>query len=78
MDNELVYFMRFFKFIFKDGPKIPCAFDTYDVNGDDLITKNEFLQATSGLPQTTSVSIFIGLDKDRKLHILISSLPNVR
>ena len=52
---------------FKDGPSIPCAFDTYDANNDDVITRNEFLQATSGLPQTTSAAIFIRMDNNRKL-----------
>ncbi|XP_078323148.1 uncharacterized protein LOC144622363 [Crassostrea virginica] len=50
--------------ISKDGPSIPCAFDTYDSNGDDVITRQEFLQATSGLPQSTSLSIFIRMDSD--------------
>ncbi|XP_078323147.1 uncharacterized protein LOC111123685 [Crassostrea virginica] len=48
----------------KDGPKIPCAFDTYDANHDDVITRNEFFQATTGLPQTTSATIFIRMDND--------------
>ena len=56
-----------FMLLFQDGPKIPCAFNTYDADGDNVITRNDFLRATSGLTQTTSVSIFIRMDKDRKL-----------
>ena len=62
-------------YFLKDGPKIPCAFDTYDANDDDVITRNEFFQATSGLPQTTSATIFIRMDNDRKLFsFLVISL----
>lgn len=42
--------------------QIPCDFGSYDLNGDEVITLEEFLSATAGLAKIDPRTLFERLD----------------
>lgn len=61
----------------KKAPPMPCEFEFYDLNVDEVVSRDEMQQVSSGfrhLADSQEVDVLAAMDSDGKIFYLNTSL----